>query len=236
MAQNNNAVTVAQDIASWFDSLFNDLHTLQEQLSLQLASAFVGEPPFQVSTAVSKDLEGTVTEYLRVHPQLDGAGLIFAMELLDPEHAKLEWWMRDGTGYARRDFILDPASERFYDYEYLEWFRGGFYAESPTIAGPYIDHLGVDEYIATMTVPAYVNGRKVGVTGMDMLMRDVEAELLRLLAPLGHGAAVLGRHGQVLVGSSGEFTSGIRVSEIPAGYARSPIQVEKLGLSLLYRV
>ncbi|GAA4284208.1 hypothetical protein GCM10022261_17390 [Brevibacterium daeguense] len=231
----SEAVEASQVIAAWLDSLFERLEALGDALTAELAECFAGEPPYEVSRKARSQLEVRVGEFLKENPHLDGAGLIFQLALLKPSKAKLEWWVRDGDSYSRQDFILDPDSERFYDYEYLEWFRGGFNSEVRTIAGPYIDHLGIDDYVVTMTVPAYVAGEKVGVAGMDMLMRDVESTLLRMLAPLGQGAAVLSRHNQVLVGTSGEFSSGVRVSAVPEGYGRIPIKADQLGLSLLYR-
>ncbi len=226
---------VVQKLSAWADGLFADLEELERTLSTHLTADFAGEPPFEVGRTARAGLGAAVSGFLSAHPGFDGAGLIFKLDLLEPSTARLEWWITDDDGVARRDFILDRSSDRFYDYEYLEWFEGGFNAGSRTLAGPYIDHLGVDDYILTLTVPCHVNDRKVGVAGMDILMNDVEAQLLRMLAPLGHGAALLSRHNQVLVGNSGELSTGVRIAVMPPGYSRAPLDVSGVDLSLLYR-
>jgi hypothetical protein len=66
-------------------------------------------------------------------------------------------------------------------------------------------------------------------------MDDLERVLMPMLTPLPRGAAVLSRHDQVLVGSSGEFSTGVRVAAVPPGYARVPIPTPGLDLRLLYR-
>ena len=230
-----NAPLIARGLATWVEDWFLSLEALSDVLSTRVTADFEGEPPFQVRPQTRTALGRDVAEFLGSHPAADGAGLIFQLSQLESESARLEWWVRDGDAVARRDFILDPASDRFYDYEYLEWFQGGFDAATRTLAGPYIDHLGIDDYVATFTVPFFANGRKVGVAGADLLMNDVESEILRILAPLP-GCALLSRHNQVLVGNSAQLSTGVRVAIIPPGYSQTPLDVEHVGLSLLHPV
>lgn len=225
----------AREISVWADGLFRGLEDLERKLSAHLTADFAGEPPFEVGRKARAALGVDVAEFLGAHSGFDGAGLIFKLDLLEPSTARIEWWITDGDDISRRDFILDRSSDRFYDYEYLEWFEGGFNAGTRTLAGPYIDHLGVDDYIVTLTVPCHVGDRRVGVAGIDILMNDVESQLIRMLAPLGHGAALLSRHNQVLVGNSGELSTGVRIAVMPPGYSRLPLDVAGVDLSLLYR-
>lgn len=224
---------VARELATWVEDLLVGLEKLELSLSPHLASDFAGDPPHAVSSRTRKALGTDVADFLKRHPRLDGAGLIFQLSQLKPETARIEWWVRDEEKINRRDFILDPDSDRFYDYEYLEWFKGAFHAGTRTVAGPYIDHLGVDDYLLTMAVPCTVDGVKVGVAGIDILMNDVEAELLRILSPIS-GCAVLSRHNQVLVGNSAQLSTGVRIAVMPPGYSRIPIEVDHVDLSLLY--
>ena len=171
---------VARGLATWVEDLLVDLERLESSLSPRLVSDFAGDPPHEVRAKTRRALGKDVADFLEEHPGLDGAGLIFQLSQLKPETARIEWWVRDEEKINRRDFILDPDSDRFYDYEYLEWFKGAFHAGTRTVAVPYIDHLGVDDYLLTMAVPCSVDGVKVGVAGIDILMNDVEAELLRI--------------------------------------------------------
>lgn len=229
----SQAEEVARELAVWVEDLLVGLEELETSLAPRLASDFSGDPPHEVSSKTRKALGRDVADFLQKHPGLDGAGLIFQLSQLKPETARIEWWVRDEGKINRRDFILDPDSDRFYDYEYLEWFQGAFHAGTRTVAGPYIDHLGVDDYLLTMAVPSTVNGIRVGVAGIDILMNDVEAELLRILSPIS-GCAVLSRHNQVLVGNSAQLSTGVRIAVLPPGYSRIPIEVDSVDLSLLY--
>ena len=224
---------VARGLATWVEDLLVDLERLESSLSPRLVSDFAGDPPHEVRAKTRRALGKDVADFLEEHPGLDGAGLIFQLSQLKPETARIEWWVRDEEKINRRDFILDPDSDRFYDYEYLEWFKGAFHAGTRTVAGPYIDHLGVDDYLLTLAVPCSVDGVKVGVAGIDILMNDVEAELLRILSPVS-GCAVLSRHNQVLVGNSAQLSTGVRIAVMPPGYSRIPIAVDNVDLSLLY--
>lgn len=231
----NIAAAVAEEIANWFNGLFRDLDQLGNELTVLVEPDFHGDAPYEVTPTTSAKLRKRAIEYLELHPTLDGAGLIFPVDLQKPGKARLEWWIRSGREFIRQKFNLDPNAGQFYDYEILEWWLGGFHEEGRTIAGPYIDHLGVDDYIITMTVPAYADGKKVGVAGMDMVMSQVESKLLRMLAPLGPGTALLNRHNSVIVGNSGALSTGILVAQTPAGYERTRIDSPGLNLSLIYR-
>ncbi|MDJ1370088.1 cache domain-containing protein [Gulosibacter molinativorax] len=232
----SNVAAVALEIASWFNELFSDLETLGADLTKLVETDFRDDPPYEVTATTSAKLRKRVIEDLAEHTDLDGAGLIFPIELQKPGKARLEWWIRAGREFVRQKFNLDPTSGQFYDYEILEWWQGGYHEERRAIAGPYIDHLGVDDYIVTMTVPAYANGKKIGVAGKDMVMREVETKLLRMLSPLGPGTALLNRHNSVIVGNTGALSTGILVAQIPQGYARTRIDSPGLDLSLIYRV
>lgn len=232
----SSVAAVAEEIANWFNGLYSDLEQLGTVLTKVVASEFAGDAPYEVSATVSAKLRKHVIEHLDRHPSLDGAGLIFPVALQKPGKARLEWWIRNGSEFVRQKFNLDPSSGQFYDYEILEWWQAGYEEERRSIAGPYIDHLGVDDYIVTMTAPAYAHGKKIGVVGMDMVMAEVETKLLRMLAPLGSGTALLNRHNSVIVGNTGSLSTGILVAQIPTGYARTRIDSPGLDLSLIYRV
>ncbi|UQN14335.1 cache domain-containing protein [Gulosibacter sp. ACHW.36C] len=223
------------EIADWFEGYFVDIERLRDEITAELASVFTDARPVVISPPVSERIRQISVAFLERHPRSDGAGIVFELAQLDPAKARLEWWLRDGEKFQRNNFILDPSSERFYDFEKLDWFRGGFHHESRTIAGPYIDHLGVDYYISTLTVPAFVGERKVGIVGSDVRMDDLERVLIPMLAPLPRGAAVLSRHNQVLVGNSGEFSTGVLVAAVPQRFSCVSIPTPGLGLRLLYR-
>lgn len=227
---------VSSRIATWFQSYYADIKEFEVRIAPALHQTFANHRRVTLSSADSDAIRREASRFLLTHPSSDGAGVAFNLALLEPANAQLEWWVRDGHDFIRTDFVLIPGSTRFYNYESLTWFRTPFDEGHPAISGPYIDYLGVDHYICTFTVPLNVNGRRIGVVGTDVRMDTLERALISMLATLERGAAILSNHNQVLVGSSGELSTGVLVAAIPPGFAQTPIDVPNLGLKLLYRI
>ncbi len=71
------------------------------------------------------------------------------------------------------------------DYSALEWYRVPMTTGEPHVAGPYVDYLCSDEYTITIAVPADVDGERIGVAGLDLLVSAVERDLTHRFAALG---------------------------------------------------
>ena len=105
-----------------------------------------------------------------------------------------------------------------------------------TIAGPYVDYLGFNEYIVTCTVPSYVHGTFIGVTGCDLRVRDLEKVFIPMIRTVPGDAAILnGNEDRVVLGNSGRFLVGERIKNRPEGYSMVPLEVPYLNLGLLCR-
>ena len=146
----------------------------------------------------------------------------------------MEWWIRnDAGGIEKLDFDLAPEGERFYDYEQLPWFSNAAKTGRQSIAGPYVDYLGFDEYIMTCTVPSYVRGMFIGVTGCDIRIRDLENKFIPLVRRIPGDAAILNGQNRVILGNSGRFIVGERVKTEPEGFCFIPLDVPNLNLRLI---
>src|SRR5699024_6742087 len=165
-------------------------------------------PNFNVSPQNRARLYEAARQYFTTNPRADGMGLIFQRDLVAPSSPALEWWIREGDTFRWQKFDNDPSSPLFYDYEQLEWFRGGFGAQARTIAGPYIDYLGVDEYITTWTIPLIVGLETVGVVGMDLKVDTLEKCLIPILRKAPNSrAALVNEGGRVIVSTIGPYGS-----------------------------
>lgn len=224
---------ITATLSAWFTAQFTRLEGLATTLAEELALDSAGR--LRVSDAARKRMRGHSTAFLAEHALIDGCGLIFSRAALGTENGQLEWWVReDDARFARYSFGVNPSGDRFYDYEQLEWFTRAYESGNQSLAGPYIDYLGVEDYIVTVTTPIHVAGTRVGVAGMDIQMTDLETTLVPMLRRLDHDTAILNQHGSILIGSSGRFLSGDRMALLPAGYAISPLEPASAQLALLH--
>jgi len=233
MTASLNVTDVVSALHDWFEQFYSDIEAFGEDIS-QHIEFDSGHPGFL--TEKSRELvKQRSVQFLSEHALPDGAGAVFSRVATGSEEGNLEWWVRDPEqGIARMTFGTNPTGDRFYEYEQLEWFERAFGKRKRAIAGPYIDYLGVDEYIVTCVTPLFAKGDAVGVVGCDIRMRDLERTLLMPLREISGDAAILNPHRNVLVGNSGRFLSGDRVPEAPAGYVITPLNVKNMELSLLH--
>lgn len=222
-------------LETWLVSQFDSLSELAVQAESVIEVDAAGK--VDIDQQATARLEELIGEHLVRHRLSDGAGLIFSTEAFGTGDGHLIWLVHDPEeGISRYNFEVNPRADRYYDYERLEWFTKAFTAGTKTIAGPYIDYLGVEEYIVTLTAPIHVRGHRVAVVGTDIRIADLELELLRLLRALPAGAALVNVHDSIVVGSSTRFLSGDQLDPISAGYASLPLQPYETGLRLVYAV
>lgn len=147
-----------------------------------------------------------------------GAGFIAAIDLLSDAHSHLAWWQGDD----RRQLVLASQSvnKEHIDYSDLEWFRVPMSTGIPHVAGPYVDYLCSDEYTITVAVPATVDGARIGVAGLDLLVAEVERELTPRFAELGQQVTLVNGVGRVVVSTdprtaTGDSVRGGRLATLP---------------------
>lgn len=222
-------------ITGWFSRLFGDLDAMNRDFRAVLEEASQPDDDVARLAKAGRDrAKELVRRFLVEHPRVNGAGLIFSRSARGEGKGVTEWWVRDGDGgLALYEFEVNPLGQRFYDYEKLEWFTVSLSTGRPWLTGPYIDYLGVEEYVVTMTVRSEVHGRAVGVTGLDIRVSDLERELLPLLRLAGRPALLLNPHDSVLASSSSRFSAGDVVHDVPEGFRRVPLPLENPPLTLV---
>ncbi|WP_022870344.1 cache domain-containing protein [Yaniella halotolerans] len=226
---------ITQRLSDWTENIFDGVTQVRTKFVNVVEQHVEKSPKFYVSSAERKMLHEVAAEHLAARPATDGVGLIFQRELVHASSPALEWWIRFGDHCRWQEFDNDPSSPRFYDYEQLEWFRGGFGAEARTIAGPYIDYLGVDEYITTWVIPLVVNHKTVGVVGADLKVDTLEKCLIPILQKAPNGrAALVNEGGRVIVSTIGPYGSGALLETAPPGYTLQPLCVADMDLQLLF--
>ena len=150
-----------------------------------------------------------------------GAGFIAAIDLPADARSHLAWWQ----GEDRRQLVLAAQSlnKENIDYSALEWYRIPMSTGLPHMAGPYVDYLCSDEYTITIAVPAEIDGERIGVAGLDMLVSEVERDLLPRFAALDREITVINSIGRVVLSTDPQCATGDAVRSTRwAEYPRYP--------------
>lgn len=147
-----------------------------------------------------------------------GAGFIAAIDLPADARSHLAWWQ----GADRKQLVLAAQSlnKEDIDYSELEWYRIPMSTGRPHMAGPYVDYLCSDEYTITIAVPAEIDGERIGVAGLDMLVAEVERDLLPRFAALDRAVTVINSIGRIVVSTdpqcaTGDAVRSTRWAELP---------------------
>jgi hypothetical protein len=161
-----------------------------------------------------------------VATDLDVDGVAFhAVPGLVPGHEFwMGWWRLTKDGVVADSLVLDPGRDDFYDYTSMEFWSGAQRSGAFFVHGPYIDYGGTNDYILTCSLPAYADGRFVGVATADIQVAAVERRLAAWLA-MSDGCAVVNAEGRIIVANLVSLTVGDvvrttdawRAFEIPAG-------------------
>ena len=96
-------------------------------------------------------------------------------------------------------YSFDPESIDFYDYTRADWFLVSYREGARSVAGPYIDFGGVNDYILTMTTPILPGRSFAGVAGADLRVDELERRLYHAAA----GCRRTSRSSTTPTGSSG---------------------------------
>lgn len=107
-----------------------------------------------------------------------GCGFMAAPDAVEGTRLYQEWWQYIDGDFQRLELDFDTRSEAYYDYTLKQYFAiplatGGNYVE-----GPYIDYLGINEYIFTFVTPVQCAGELVGLVGADVSLQAFQQRLL----------------------------------------------------------
>lgn len=230
MTSNTPAMAAATHIGEWLGALGSDVYRLASESAAVWSSR---QKPLRVTPGNIARLESLARGFLEGHGFAVGAGVILSARASESGGGILEWWTVRPQGIEKLEFDLTPGGERFYDYENMPFFTSAGRTGEQSIWGPYVDYLGLDEYILTHTAPIQVGGEFVGVAGCDIRIRQLEEIFMPSLRAIPGDAALLNEGGRVLVGNSGAYLVGERIRSTPKDKQLLPIEVPHLKLSLL---
>lgn len=232
--ESSRSADLVHQLSRWIESLFETLQTIGNDFTRILEDTLDPTTPIMIDDSTRQMLHHVASRYLTDVDYPDGTGFIFQRTLVPENSTALEWWAREEGRATRKDFVNDPSSPLFYDYEQLEWFRGGFGAEARTIAGPYIDHFGIRDYITTWAIPLMVHKKTVGVVAADLKLATLEQLLLPSLLRARNGrAALVNQTGQVIISSIAHLPSGAIIDSPPEDFELLPLTVKNMELKVL---
>lgn len=230
MTPDNPAANAATEIAAWMNALSLDVYKFAAQAGALWTNR---KSPLRVAPKDIAALETMSREFLEKHPAAVGAGVIFSEDAIENRSGILEWWTTRSQGIEKLEFDLTPGGERFYDYQSMPFFATAKRTGEQSMWGPYVDYLGLDEYILTHTAPIQMDGTFIAVAGYDIRIRTLEELFMPALRAVPGDAALLNENRSVVVGNSGAYLVGERLRTIPDDKQLIPIQTPHLGLSLL---
>ncbi|WP_342022277.1 cache domain-containing protein [Arthrobacter citreus] len=229
-ATSTPALKAANEIAAWMNALGQDVN----KLAAETAALWLDHPtPLSITARETADIEALAREFLGAHSFAVGAGVIFSMEAIKNKDGGLEWWTKREHAIEKLEFDLEPGGERFYDYQNMPFFASAGRTGEPAAWGPYVDYLGLDEYILTHSAPIQRHGKFAGIAGCDIRIRDMEDIFMPALRTIPGDAALLNSSGRVVVGNSGAYLVGERIRSAPSDKILIPIDVPHLEFSLL---
>ena len=229
----NEAAQAANALTPWFNGVVAETKELSSDVAAVLEISLHAKR--KVSKAAFLRLAELSQDFLTKNSFAIGAGTFFAPGAADGGAHPPEWWTRDAAGtIARLKFNLTPGNDRYYDYAKLPYFSTPALTGQHTVWGPYIDYLGIEEYVLTFSAPVHVDGIFMGVSGCDIRLRDLEPLIMPHLRLIGGNAALINASNRVILGNSGMHLVGDRVKPESPAQHRLALDVPHLGLSLIY--
>ncbi|MDE8669549.1 cache domain-containing protein [Pseudarthrobacter sp. H3Y2-7] len=230
MTTTTPADQAAAEIAAWMRALGVDVQKFAGQTTALWSDR---RSPLNVTPRDLSNLEDLSKQFLESHGFVVGTGVIFSAEAVTGSDGGLEWWIKRDHAVEKLEFDLTPGGERFYDYQNMPFFASAHHTGEPAGWGPYVDYLGLDEYILTYSAPIQLDEKFAGVAGCDIRIRKLEEIFMPVLRAIPGDAALLNGSGRVVVGNSGAYLVGERLRTTPSDKMVIPIDVPHLEFSLL---
>ncbi|WP_413249064.1 cache domain-containing protein [Sinomonas flava] len=221
-------------LTRWARQISSETDGLSNEAALQLERNLGGKSSLRRAAAMV-GVDNLSREFLAKNSWAVGAGVLLAGDLVEDGGRALEWWIRARNGAVNRlEFDVNPGSSRYYDYEKLPFFSIPAETGEQAMWGPYIDYLGVEEYILTFAAPVFLRGEFAGVAGCDICIKDLEPLLMPELRAIPSHAALVNVSDRIILGNSGMYLVGERIRSGRRDERRIELDVPHLGLSLVY--
>ncbi|PJJ56579.1 hypothetical protein CLV56_0788 [Mumia flava] len=167
------------------------------------------------SEAQMRDVRTQIEERIGDDPVQVGMGFLAAPGLVDGQDRYMLWWQQHEGRTSRLLLNFDRSSIDVYDYVEMEWFQYGADGPDRVAYGPYFDYSGSERYVITATVPVEIEGRFVGVVGVDLLFEELERRLVAALRRAEFEAVVVNAERRVIVANTARWIPGARLRSAP---------------------
>lgn len=207
-SENDPLSACARQLNSTLQTIFSQVrHLVDETCELWARVLAEGREPGAKDLAL---LRPAIDQQLLVTGAFGcGGGVILEPGCLSDREMHLEWWYLADAGKTlplRPNF--DRRRENFYDYTAAPWFSRPRDSGKSSVEGPYVDLYGTNMYVLTFTMPIFVQGRFVGVAGLDLSLHNVERMLVRSLMRLEHEAVLISADGRVIASNTANWMVG----------------------------
>lgn len=233
MKTDDEVILAADALTGWFRRISTETNWLARDVASVLEQNLAGKT--KVDMAAFVGLEEVAKEFLAKNSFAVGAGTFFAAEFVEEGCRVIEWWFEKNSGALERlDANRTPGSNRYYDYEKLPFYSAAASTGELTLWGPFVDVLGVDDYILSFTAPVSVHGNFMGVAGCDLRIKDLESFIMPDLRSISGDAALINASDRVILGNSGKYLVGERIKSEAPNQHRITLDVPHVSLSLIY--
>jgi hypothetical protein len=209
--------SLSESLAADFDDLYTDLERMAEAVRSALAPTDPASTVHEVGPFSDEQLmvmHDHAVGLLSRRTMADGAGLIFNADRIAIAEQLIQWQVRSETGgFEPYGFVYDEDSTEYYDFMRLPWFETPRLTGTPTLAGPYLDYLGVDDYVLTATVPIVSGAVFIGVAGADIQVSDLERIMLSRCRGLRVPVALVTAEDRIVCSNSAHYLPGDRLPQ-----------------------
>lgn len=225
----------ADHVAALFAEVFGRLDAWRAELVQTLGGS-------TTPGALDELVAARVLPELGADSLLIGAGFIAAPDYVHGKGVHFAWWLGPldaGPIFGSTDAPtrLDLSTRGYADYlrdvRSLEWYATPASTMATHVTGPYVDHLCTCDYILTLTVPAFSEGRMIGVTGADIAVRRLEYDVLPILFAVEEPLALVNADGRVIVSTKASVGPGSLVSGTLASNAAHAAEVTGTPLRIV---
>ncbi|WP_051450337.1 GntR family transcriptional regulator [Actinospica robiniae] len=186
------------DLADDFESVFADLEGAAQEFEASFAANAGDGGSYLTSdiAALRPRIHATLERFRSIAV---GTGIVVAPQVLKDAPYWLEWWWRQEGGAPESLRVnLDPDGPDFFDYVTNEWYDVPITAGRRHVAGPYLDYACTNQYTFTFSVPAYHQGRPLGVAAMDVPCDLIERRIMPALCAAASPHALVNASGRVI--------------------------------------
>ncbi|MDO5742914.1 MAG: hypothetical protein Q4P23_00485 [Micrococcaceae bacterium] len=209
----------AQETAERLGTLFNEYFSTLDELRTHVEQGMAG----------GLDIDGVVLGFVQDLLMSEDATVVGAGYIGAPgppptpgassaQAMHFAWWLGPlaenpllgtTTEVTRLDLGAREYADYLRDFSSLEWYSVPESTGSRHITGPYVDHLCTCDYMLTLTTPVGTGG--LGIVGLDILVRRIEPEVLRLLRTIPEPAALVTSTGRIVVSTADDWDLGARL-------------------------